>query len=299
MATYGVVATGAESGTATTTFTDGNFRVKIEPATIFLHLTWVEHASISTCTCTVRRLRRADDPTSGLPATATIFSDGVPNANSLRSCRAATSERWPGVQPLERRAGFIAHHRSRDSDHLHPRQLHREARRYVANYVANAAPVANDDSLLGERGQQILTCRRPGRADLTTRDAAGNPTDGSLAPARKPPSNGTLTLNANGTFTYTPDANFMAATRSHIARTTASPIPQLRPPSRSRSTRSTTRRASSRAPNETVARGRRRPDGEPAGRRRSAPARPTRAARPSASSSPATPTPASSRRGPR
>ena len=43
VATYRVTAGGSVSGTATTTFTDGNFRVKSNSASVFFSLTWTEH----------------------------------------------------------------------------------------------------------------------------------------------------------------------------------------------------------------------------------------------------------------
>ena len=86
---------------------------------------------------------------------------------------------------------------------LRPRQLHRAAGTYIANYVANTAPVANNDAYsVNEDG--ILTVAAPGVLANDT-DANGQTLTAALVTG---PSNGTLTLNADGSFTYTPNANY-------------------------------------------------------------------------------------------
>ncbi len=79
----------------------------------------------------------------------------------------------------------------------------------------NDTPIAVDDTFTGNEDGTITGDVTPGTpaqdrdvdADaLTVADADGNPANG-ITPVVAP-SNGTLVLNANGTFTYTPNANF-------------------------------------------------------------------------------------------
>jgi VCBS repeat-containing protein len=71
------------------------------------------------------------------------------------------------------------------------------------NPVANQAPVAVNDAY-STAEDTPLTLAAPGVLGNDT-DADGNPLSASVVTG---PAHGTLTLNANGAFTYTPDANF-------------------------------------------------------------------------------------------
>src|SRR5204863_3818252 len=66
----------------------------------------------------------------------------------------------------------------------------------------NDAPVANADSY-STNEDTPLTVNAPGLLTNDT-DADGNPLTAAL---RSPPGKGTVTVNTNGSFTYTPDAN--------------------------------------------------------------------------------------------
>jgi hypothetical protein len=76
----------------------------------------------------------------------------------------------------------------------------------TTKYVCDAAPVANDDSYTTTQGT-ALTVPAPGVLGNDT-DADNDPLTASLVAG---PSNGSLTLNANGSFTYTPGANFFGS----------------------------------------------------------------------------------------
>jgi VCBS repeat-containing protein len=69
--------------------------------------------------------------------------------------------------------------------------------------TANQAPVANNDTY-STAEDAPLTVSAPGVLANDT-DADGNPLTAAVGAA---PAHGTLTLNANGSFAYTPDANF-------------------------------------------------------------------------------------------
>ena len=67
----------------------------------------------------------------------------------------------------------------------------------------NDAPVATDDALHDRRGHAAAvaaTCVRPTTPTWTARTLTASVTHGAA--------NGTFALNADGSFTYTPDANF-------------------------------------------------------------------------------------------
>ena len=82
VATYSVVATGAQSGTATTTFTDGNFTVKTNSSTILSSLTWVEHDDNLNCTAPIAD-RTSGSVSSFGSANGNDFSGGVASSHSL------------------------------------------------------------------------------------------------------------------------------------------------------------------------------------------------------------------------
>lgn len=69
---------------------------------------------------------------------------------------------------------------------------------------ANEAPVANDDAYSVAEGSTLVVEAAAGVLDNDT-DADGDTLTASLVSG---PDNGTLTLNANGSFSYTPDAGF-------------------------------------------------------------------------------------------
>jgi hypothetical protein len=76
----------------------------------------------------------------------------------------------------------------------------------TTNYVCDVAPVANNDSYTTTQGT-ALTVAAPGVLGNDT-DADNDPLTASLVAS---PSNGSVTLNANGSFTYTPGNNFFGS----------------------------------------------------------------------------------------
>ena len=102
--------------------------------------------------------------------------------------------------------------------------------------IPNTPPVANDNAYATNAGIE-LTIAAPGVLGNDT-DADGDPLTAILNVA---PFNGTLTLNPNGSFTYTPDANFIGldtftyhandgADDSNIATVTITVNPPKDPP---------------------------------------------------------------------
>jgi VCBS repeat-containing protein len=76
----------------------------------------------------------------------------------------------------------------------------------IGNYVANTPPVANNDAYTTNE-DTALTVAAPGVLGNDT-DANGNSLTAVRGSGTTGPSNGTLTFNADGSFTYTPNANF-------------------------------------------------------------------------------------------
>ena len=78
----------------------------------------------------------------------------------------------------------------------------------MANYVANTAPVANND-IYPATEDTTLNVAAPGVLGNDT-DVNGNPLTAVLVTGPTA-AQGTLTLNANGSFTFVPAANFNGA----------------------------------------------------------------------------------------
>ena len=76
----------------------------------------------------------------------------------------------------------------------------------IGNYVANTPPVANNDAY-STNEDTPLTVTAPGVLANDT-DANGNSLTAVRGSGTTGPSDGTLTFNADGSFTYTPNANF-------------------------------------------------------------------------------------------
>ena len=198
VATYRVVATGALSGTAVMTFTDGNVKVAINPSNVTATITATLYDALG-CTGT----------TTAKTAPGTI---GVGNSQSLRLDAAATgtastapTARFFANWTVESGASFtvIAGTGGRSICVSGNFSGSKDA---IANYIANAAPVAIND-VYSVNEDATLTVAAPGVLTNDT-DANSNPlTVGTPRPASGP-TNGTLTLNVNGSFTYTPNVNF-------------------------------------------------------------------------------------------
>ncbi|HXF72860.1 MAG TPA: Ig-like domain-containing protein, partial [Actinomycetota bacterium] len=208
VATYTVTATGPLSGTANTTFTDASLRVHRGPTGNPPNITFtVTYQTFSNDTCT-------NNP--GTVQTAVVNSDagtnlgglgGGPNAAFVKLTAPATPSSPPGYtfdnwSSTSGSDNSIATTTSRSICVRNPTGAQNDA--YRATYkVANAAPVANNDSY-STNEDTTLNVSAPGVLGNDT-DADGNPLTAILVSST---SNGSLTLNANGSFTYNPDANF-------------------------------------------------------------------------------------------
>ena len=74
------------------------------------------------------------------------------------------------------------------------------------NVGVNTAPVAVNDTAQAQQTTATLTSPATGNVLANDTDADG---DGLTAALKAPPANGTLTLNGNGDFSYTPNLNFV------------------------------------------------------------------------------------------
>ena len=119
----------------------------------------------------------------------------------------------------------------------------------ITNDDFNDTPVAADDSY-SVTEDSVLTVAAPGVLGNDT-DADGDPLTAQLVTG---PADGTLGLNADGSFTYTPDADFDGADSFTYSASDGGVVTRRR--SRSRSRRSTTRRS---RPTTATARVRTRP----------------------------------------
>ncbi len=200
VAEYAVVATGEVYGRAYTRFTDGNVKVEVEPTNVT--------ASISAALYSG----------AGCSGTATSKSApgtiGVGSSESVRLDAAATGA--ASVAPVSRAfAGWTVE--SGASYVLIPGTNGRSicisgnfngSRTATASYdsATNAPPVANADSY-STNEDATLTVPAPGVLGNDS-DANGDPLTIAAPRPASGPANGSLTLSADGSFTYTPNANF-------------------------------------------------------------------------------------------
>jgi hypothetical protein len=189
--TFLLTATGQTSGiSAQTSFTDGN--VKVEPVGVAsFSLTYTIFSSSTNCTTGGGSAVTTTVPAGGITL-------GIGNADSVRLTAAATSgsatfASWKTGTTVVSTATTICVPGLNGTI------------TYTANYnaVANTAPVANNDSYSTSEDTPLITAA-PGVLGNDT-DADSNPLTASLVLG---PTNGSLTLNANGSFTYTPAANY-------------------------------------------------------------------------------------------
>jgi VCBS repeat-containing protein len=213
VATYKVTATGAQSGTATTSFTDGNVKFDAAPTGTTAQFVETLYTGATNCSGAVK---------SGYPKTLNNSNGdnvGLGNSESLRIDAAAQSDQTP-------KKDFVAWSTTNGSlftviEGTNGRSIcipgnQNGSQNYLATY--GFRPVANNDSRsVNEDG--TLNVAAPGvLANDTDADNSGNTNAGLTVKDSNPnlagvqpesqPNNGTLTLNANGSFTYTPNANF-------------------------------------------------------------------------------------------
>ena len=209
VATYRVTATGDVSGTATTSFTDGNVKARSNTTNTTFALIATEYTNSQACTGSVVSGDPSTSPTVGFSGGAQ-FSRGVPNQNSIKLQAAATSNEGQA---------FIGWTGERASDtfvNLGSRTIcvpgdFTGARTYVANYASNTAPVAN--------GQLVTTNEETAKViTLSGTDANGQnltfaivtgPSHGTLGSLGAPICSVTSGASTcTSTVTYTPTANY-------------------------------------------------------------------------------------------
>jgi hypothetical protein len=198
VATYSVVATGELSGTTTSTFTDGNVNIKTSGTdTEEALITWRRFANT---TCTGGGIVGENGTISASTTSGTGIPSGAATGQSLRlttgSITGYTFVNWTGS------GGFV-------STSANPICLpgSGSTQNLQVNYAANTntAPVAVDDSYPATE-DTTLTVVAPGVLGNDT-DVDGNPLTAVLGTGPTA-AQGTLTLNANGSFTFVPAANF-------------------------------------------------------------------------------------------
>ena len=206
VALYTVTATGPESGTAVTSFTDGNVKVASDSGRHFGYT--VTLYSSNNCTTGAgqpsTKTADANGSTTGVGGTESLLIVANLNANAPNA--SATFSHWttpPNTQGevLQFAPGYSATDRTVCVVGFVPR-----TRDLIGHYIANAAPVANPDGY-SVNEDAVLNVAAPGLLGNDT-DANGNPLTAALVAGT---SNGTLVLNANGSFTYTPNANYFGS----------------------------------------------------------------------------------------
>jgi VCBS repeat-containing protein len=204
VATYKVTATGAQSGVATTSFTDGTVRVQARPSgTTFSSGTFTRYSQPN-CAGSAGT---TDTPSTVGSTNGTGYSVGLGNSTDslLVKVSAATNNAGSGflnfgAEPTSD-SSFIVENGAFDptSD---PKIVCINAN-YNGNktFVVNfGTPVANNDSY-SVNEDNTLNVAAPGvlSNDTGTANTAVKVSD---------PAHGTVTLNANGSFTYTPAADY-------------------------------------------------------------------------------------------
>ena len=195
VATYKVTATGAQSGMATTTFTDGNVQVRANlSGTETWTLTKTVYTASSDCsgtgTSTTSTITGNDQNTTGL-GSSTQSVKLQASANSSGGTQVKVFDGWTAVDNapytnLDERTICVQGFKSGRQD-------------YRANYVVNQAPVANNDSLTTNEDTagnvNVLTNDTDANGDTLT---VTNNTNGA---------NGSASCTTAGVCTYTPSSN--------------------------------------------------------------------------------------------
>jgi large repetitive protein len=201
---YSYTATGQTSGISESgAFTDGNVKVTAAPSGISFQLTVSIYATTN-CTGALASLPgNKPNPSSQTITAGSEETFGVGNTESIKLEAAALSVQgtpflaWSATGPFTVVSA--------------PRTIcvagqFNGSQTYIANYlpaVANTPPVANNDTHTTNE-DIALAVAAPGVLANDT-DANSNPLTAVLVSG---PTNGTLVLNADGSFTYTPSANF-------------------------------------------------------------------------------------------
>ncbi|HEU5491276.1 MAG TPA: Ig-like domain-containing protein, partial [Gaiellaceae bacterium] len=209
IAVYTVTATGPLSGTATTTFTDGNVRVRSNASGTTFTLTWTTYG---TTNCSGPSTDSDTETNVGFSGGAR-FTKGAGNTESIKLEAAATA-----TAP----AGSSFTHWSADNGTdpftvLTPSRIicvpgfsGSGTREYVANYAANTAPTANNvsDSTNEDTPKAITLSGSDAQQCELTFSIVSGPTNGTLGSI----SDNACTSGSPNTDTagviYMPNANF-------------------------------------------------------------------------------------------
>ena len=210
VANYSVVATGAQSGTATASFTDGN--VKFDVAPTGNTATFVEHTYSTTDCSGVERMN------GGFPKTLTTSAGdtvGVGSSESLRIDAAALSDQgntfsaWSSTSPFTVIVGTAG-------KSICIPGFGSGTRNYLATYaaVANRPPVAddetistNEDTAVNTNVSVLLTGDTDADGDTLTVTGVSGATGGTAVLN----DNGTPLNKADDFVTFTPTANLCGA----------------------------------------------------------------------------------------
>ncbi len=202
VATYTVTATGPISGAVTTTFTDGNVRIRSNAAGITFTLTWTRYTGT---TCSGTTVDSGTEANVGFAGGAR-FTKGAGNTESLKLEASATATTPAGSSFT----GWSADNGTDPFTTLSPSRIicvpgfnGNGTREYLATYAANAVPDAvNDTRTLAEDSG-------PNALNPLSNDTDANPGDTLTVTAVSDPPHGTATITGGGSnVTYAPDANY-------------------------------------------------------------------------------------------
>ncbi|MDQ3044667.1 MAG: Ig-like domain-containing protein, partial [Chloroflexota bacterium] len=195
VATYSVRATGSISGSATTSFTDGNLKVGSNSERHF-NYTATLYTGSADCTGTSgaadSKTADTNGSTTGVGHNQSLLIVANLYANAPNASAVFVSWSTPGDTPVEFAAGYSATDRT-----VCVIGFQEGSRDLIGIYAVNTAPVANNQSVT--TNEDVAA-----EITLTASDADGNTLTYSIVSG---PANGTLT-GTGANRTYTPNANY-------------------------------------------------------------------------------------------
>ena len=211
-ASYTATATGPLSGTASTTFTDGNVKARTNASGFTFELDWVVHNGTNanpTVTCNSASTTSGSEAAVGFSGGAQ-FSKGVGNNSSIVLIAADIASDgkvftgWTGETSSDT---FVARP---DPHEICVTGDFTGSRMYVANYAANTAPTANavTDSTNEDTAKTLaLSGSDPNQCELTFSIVTG-PANGTLGSISNNSCVSGSPKTDTASVTYTPNANY-------------------------------------------------------------------------------------------